>query len=61
MSKSQILTHFASNTGLVKYEDIDVYYDKENRIEFERGWVHSSRIYPFLCYIVQGLKKKKVN
>ena len=45
--------------GYVQYEDIDVYYDKENKIEFERGWVHSSRIYPFLCYTVQGLKKKK--
>lgn len=45
--------------GYVQYEYIDVYYDKENRIEFERGWVHSSRIYPFLCFIVQGLKKKK--
>lgn len=45
--------------GYVQYEDIDVYYDEENKIEFERGWVHSSRIYPFLCFIVQGLKKKK--
>jgi predicted membrane protein len=35
--------------GYVKYEDIDVYYDEENKIEFERGWVHSSRIYSFLC------------
>lgn len=45
--------------GYVKYEDIDVYYDEENKIEFERGWVHSSRIYSFLCLTVLGLKKKK--
>ena len=45
--------------GYVQYEDIDVYYDEENKIEFERGWVHSSRIYPFLGFTVQGLKKKK--
>ena len=45
--------------GYVQYEDIDVYYDKENKIEFKQGWVHSERIYPFLCFIVQGLKKKK--
>ena len=44
--------------GYVQYEDIDVYYDKENKIEFKQGWVHSERIYPFLCFIVQGLKKK---
>lgn len=44
--------------GYVQYEDIDVYYDEENKIEFKSGWVHSERIYPFLCYIVQGLKKK---
>ena len=45
--------------GYVQYEDIDVYYDKENKIEFRQGWVHSERLYPFLCFIVQGLKKKK--
>ena len=45
--------------GYVQYEDIDVYYDKENKIEFKQGWVHSEYIYPFLCFIVQGLKKKK--
>ena len=45
--------------GYVQYEDIDVYYDEENKLEFKRGWVHSERIYPFLCYTVQGLKKKK--
>lgn len=45
--------------GYVQYEDIDVYYDEENEIEFRQGWVHSCRIYPFLCFIVQGLKKKK--
>ena len=45
--------------GYVQYEDIDVYYDEVNKIEFERGWVHSSRIYTFICFIVQGLKKKK--
>ena len=45
--------------GYVQYEDIDVYYDKENKIEFKQGWVHSERIYLFLCFIVQGLKKKK--
>lgn len=45
--------------GYVQYEDIDVYYDEENKIEFKRGWVHSERIYPFLCFIVQGLRKKK--
>ena len=45
--------------GYVKYEDIYVYYDEENKIEFERGWVHSSRIYSFLCLTVLGLKKKK--
>ena len=45
--------------GYVQYEDIDVYYDEENKIEFKRGWVHSCRIYPFLCFTVQGLRKKK--
>ena len=45
--------------GYVQYEDIHVYYDEKNKIEFKRGWVHSERIYPFLCFIVQGLKKKK--
>lgn len=45
--------------GYVQYEDIDVYYDEENEIEFKQGWVHSERIYPFLCFIVQGLKKNK--
>lgn len=45
--------------GYVKYEDIDVYYDEENKIEFERSWIHSERIYPFLGFTVQGLKKKK--
>ena len=45
--------------GYVQYEDIDVYYDTEYKIEFKQGWVHSERIYPFLCFIVQGLKKKK--
>lgn len=45
--------------GYVQYEDIDVYYDKENKIEFKQGWIHSERLYPFLCFIVQGLKKKK--
>ena len=45
--------------GYVQYEDIDVYYDEENEIEFRRGWVHSCRIYSFLCFTVQGLKKKK--
>ena len=45
--------------GYVQYEDIDVYYDKENKIEFKQGWVHSERLYPFLCFIVQGLMKKK--
>ena len=45
--------------GYIQYEDIDVYYDKENKIEFKQGWVHSERIYLFLCFIVQGLKKKK--
>lgn len=45
--------------GYVKYEDIDVYYDEENKTEFERGWVHSGRIYPFLSFTVLGLKKKK--
>ena len=33
--------------------------DKENKVEFKQGWVHSERIYPFLCFIVKGLKKKK--
>ena len=47
--------------GYVQYEDIDVYYDEDNKIEFKQGWVHSERIYPFLCFVVQGLKKKKVN
>ena len=45
--------------GYLQYEDIDVYYDEKNEIEFKQGWVHSSRIYPFLCFTVQGLKKKK--
>lgn len=45
--------------GYVKYEDIDVYYDEEDKIEFERGWVYSEHIYPFLAFTVQGLKKKK--
>lgn len=45
--------------GYVQYEDIDVYYDEENKLEFKQGWVHSERIYLFLCYTVQGLKKKK--
>ena len=45
--------------GYVQYEDIDVYYDKENKIEFKQSWVHSEHIYPFLCFIVQGMKKKK--
>jgi hypothetical protein len=31
---------------------------EKNKIEFERGWVHSSRLYPFFCFTVQGLKKK---
>jgi hypothetical protein len=44
--------------GYVQYEDVDVYYDKENKTEFKQGWVHSERIYPFLCFIVKGLKKK---
>lgn len=44
--------------GYVQYEDIDVYYDKENKVEFKQGWVNSERIYPFLCFIVKGLKKK---
>lgn len=44
--------------GYVQYEDIDVYYDKENKIEFKEGWVNSKRIYHFICFIVQGLKKK---
>lgn len=45
--------------GYVKYKDIDVYYNEENKTEFERGWVHSERIYPFLSLTVLGLKKKK--
>ena len=45
--------------GYVQYEDIDVYYDEKNKIEFKQSWVHSERIYPFLCFFVQGLKKKK--
>ena len=45
--------------GYVQYEDIDVYYDEENEIEFKQGWVHSERIYPFLCFIVKGFKKNK--
>lgn len=45
--------------GYVKYEEIYVFYNEENKIEFERGWVHSSRIYSFLCLTVLGLKKKK--
>lgn len=45
--------------GYVQYEDIDVYYDEDNKKEIERSWVHSSRIYTFICFIVQGLKKKK--
>ena len=45
--------------GYVQYEDIDVYYDKKNKIEFKQGWIHSERLYPFLCFIVKGLKKKK--
>ena len=44
--------------GYVQYEDIDVYYDEEDKKEIERSWVHSSRIYTFICFIVQGLKKK---
>jgi hypothetical protein len=44
--------------GYVQYEDIDVYYDEENKIEFKRGWVHSSRLYPFFCFTVKGLRKK---
>lgn len=45
--------------GYVKYDDIDVYYNEENKTEFERGWVRSERIYPFLSLIVLGMKKKK--
>lgn len=45
--------------GYVQYEDIDVYYDEENEIEFKQGWVHSEHIYPFLCFTVQGMKKKE--
>ena len=45
--------------GYLKYQDVDVYYDEENKIEFERGWVHTSRIYSFLCLTVLGMKKKK--
>ena len=46
--------------GYVQYEDIDVYYDEENKIEFERGWIHSSRLYHFFCFDVQAsLKKNK--
>ena len=45
--------------GYVQYEDIDVYYDEEDKKEIKRSWVHSSRIYTFICFIVQGLKKKK--
>ena len=47
--------------GYLQYEDIDVYYDEENETEFKQGWVHSERIYPFLCFTVQGLKKKKIS
>ena len=45
--------------GYVQYENIDVYYDEENKTEFKQGWVHSERIYPFLCFIVKGFKKNK--
>lgn len=45
--------------GYLQYQDVDVYYDEENKIEFERGWVHTSRIYSFLCLTVLGMKKKK--
>ena len=45
--------------GYVQYEDIDVYYDEEDKKEIKRSWVHSSRIYTVICFIVQGLKKKK--
>lgn len=45
--------------GYVQYEEIYVYYDEENETEFKQGWVYSEHIYPFLCFIVQGLKKKK--
>lgn len=49
---------FDIKNGYVQYEDIDVYYDEENEIKFKQGWVYSERIYPFLCFIVKGLKKK---
>lgn len=45
--------------GYVQYENVNVYYDEDNKIEFERSWVHSDRIYTFLCFIVNGLRKKK--
>ena len=45
--------------GYVQYLDVDVYYDEEDKKEIERSWVHSSRIYTFICFIVQGMKKKK--
>ena len=45
--------------GYVQYLDIDVYYDEENKKEIERSWVHSSRIYTFFCFTVDGLNKKK--
>lgn len=45
--------------GYVQYEDIDVYYNEENKLEFKRGWVHSCRLYPFYCFVVLGLRKKK--
>ena len=45
--------------GYVQYLDVDVYYDEKDKIEIERSWVHSSRIYTFFCFTVDGLKKKK--
>ena len=45
--------------GYVQYLDVDVYYDEEDKKEIEQSWVHSSRIYTFICFIVQGMKKKK--
>ena len=45
--------------GYVQYENVDVYYDEDNKIEFELGCVHSDRTYTFLCFIVNGLRKRK--
>lgn len=41
----------------IKYMDVDVYISFDGD-EMRREWTTSSHMYPFFCYIVQGLKKK---